>query len=150
MQEMVDFIQDEPTLVILGDIYHEGQIELPQDSSNCQVYISKKFPKKRISEFGVINLDENGQILSISEKPTKPEGDYVHMGTTYFPSDLSQVLNRMRNTKGLTLTEVSKEYLKLNRLSPVVCDHSWFNIGTHEDLFSASEARRNRVQNKTN
>jgi len=145
LYDMKERIRNESILVMLGDIYLPFSIEFNKTIRNCCIYQSTNYERSRISEYGVAQMDQGVKVLDFREKPIKPIGNYVHMGVTNFPKDLITKLDRMDNLPGKDLTDVANLYHKQNRLTAKVYDMEWFNVGTPEDLFVASQYRRNIV-----
>jgi len=142
LHDMRGQIKDVPILTMLGDIYLPFQIEPPDGLDDCCIYVSTTYAPSRISEYGVAQLNQNNEVLTFDEKPKNPRGKYVHMGTTFFPADLTYTLGQMEAIKGKDLTDVANMYLNRGRLIAKVYDQQWFNVGTPEDLFLASCYRR--------
>jgi glucose-1-phosphate thymidylyltransferase len=132
-------------LVMLGDIYLTYPIALPKTFNKCHIYTSTWYQKEKINEYGIAKVTDD-RVLLFEEKPTRPGGDLVHTGTTYFPPDVESKLLQLKPMEGRNLTDLANEYLKENRLIAEVYDKPWFNMGTPEDVFNAAEYRRKSNQ----
>lgn len=139
---MKDKIIGDAVLVILGDMYLPSGIKVPNDGKNCHIYLTSNFDLLRISEYGVVELDGDGRVVSFEEKPTQPKGRHVHIGVTYFPPDLVGVLSQKPVEEGEHLVDLANRYLGSGRLEGDIYDGRHFNVGTIEDLFLASCDRR--------
>ena len=145
LYNMKEFIKGVPTLVILGDIYLTFGIKTPETLDGCVVSVSSFFDSKRISEYGVVQLDGD-KVLSFEEKPNEPKGRFVNMSATFFPADLINVIEKSPVRDGENLTDLANQFLKMNRLSAEVYAQPWFNVGTPEDAFLAAQFRREHRQ----
>lgn len=147
LYDMREKIKDDSVLAMLGDIYLPFQIESPDRSNNCCIYLSTRYDPSRISEYGVAQLGQEDRVLNFEEKPKNPKGKHTHMGTTLFPEDLITILEQMGDIIGKNLTDIANVYHRQNRLIARVYDKEWFNVGTPEDLFLATQYRRQFVNN---
>ena len=134
-------IKHDPILTIFGDIYLTFGITPPTDQDNCCIYVSTNVPDK-LSEYGVAELDSNNKVLSFEEKPKEPKGFHAHMGTTFFPADIIDILESIEDVQGKHFTDVANNYLAQGRLTADIHNKEWFNVGTYENMFLATNYRR--------
>lgn len=141
-----DFIGTDEVCLVLGDNIFFGQ-----DFS----YILKKardrkygatvfgYPVKDPSDFGVVEFNENGKVISIEEKPKKPKSKYAVPGLYFYDNE---VINYAKNIKPsargeLEITSINNEYLKKRQLNVVTMGRgmAWLDTGTPEGMLKASQ-----------
>jgi len=135
-------IRDQPVLLILGDIYLGSGIRLPTDTENATVYVSPSLTP----ESGVVEISPTGGVLSFEEKPTKPKGKHVHIGVTFYPKDLIDLIESEDLKDATLVTDVSNAFVRSGRLNAIIYSGLWFNINTPEDLYKVAEYRRTDVR----
>lgn len=150
-----DFIEDDNVCLILGDNIFYGQDFVPKllNASKIQdgaVIFGYYVPNPR--EFGVVEFDENKNVISIEEKPEYPKSHYVIPGLYYYDNS---VINRAKNLKPsfrgeLEITDLNKEYLKEEKLKVEILSRgfAWLDTGTYEGLANASNFVRT-MQDRT-
>ncbi len=93
--------------------------------------------------YGVAEVDEDGNVLSIEEKPREPKSNYAVVGLYYYPNDVIKVAKEVRPSwRGeLEITSVNQTYLERERLRLQVMGRgfAWLDTGTHEALAEATE-----------
>ena len=136
---------EEPILVILGDNIFFGQglgrniSEVGSDSS-CHIWTQKV---RDPESFGIAELDIQGEILRLVEKPTTDIGNNAVTGLYKFPSGILSKLDELNpSTRNeLEITEVLERYLTEKRLSAHNLSRSvyWLDAGTIENLGEVSQ-----------
>lgn len=150
-----DFIADETVCLALGDnIFfgpsfnmkaHEAASNLLNGATIFGYYVDDPKP------FGVVEFDTTGKAISIEEKPDNPKSNYIVPGLYYYDNSVVDIAKEIKPSKRgeLEITSVNNEYLKYDQLQVVSLgkEYSWFDAGTAEGLFIASEAVRNEFKN---
>ena len=144
-----EFIGDDACAMILGDnIFHgAGLIKHLYNSVNRAVsedmatiygyYVND--PER----FGIVELDEHYNPISIEEKPKNPKSNYCVTGLYFYPKGVSKIAKTLKpSDRGeLEITSLNNVYLKEKRLHVTTLGrgYSWLDTGTHESLIDAGE-----------
>ena len=141
------FIEDKPCAMILGDniFYGSGlKNELNQAVINANNGYSTIFgyEVKDPERFGIMELDENNNVLSVEEKPKNPKSDYAITGLYFYPKGVSKYAKTLKPSlrNELEITSLNDIYLKQKKLKARVLNegYSWFDTGTFDSLLDAS------------
>ena len=140
-----EFIGDDNVALILGDNIYHGvglskmlQRAVQKETGSTIFGHNVKDPRR----FGVIEFDENMNVISIEEKPEKPRSDYAITGLYIFDNKVIEIAKDLKpGPRGeLEITDVIKAYLDKGELSVELlgCGIAWLDTGTHESLLDAS------------
>lgn len=140
-----EFIGDDNVALILGDNIYHGiglskmlQRAVQKETGSTIFGHNVKDPKR----FGVIEFDENMNVISIEEKPENPRSDYAITGLYIFDNKVIEIAKNLKpGPRGeLEITDVIKAYLDKGELSVELlgCGIAWLDTGTHESLLDAS------------
>ena len=140
-----DFIADENACLILGDNLFFGH-NLPAVLNNA-VRMKKGgvifgYWVKDPERYGVVDFDEDGNVLSIEEKPQKPKSNYALSGLYFFDNDVVEIASNIKpSARGeIEITEVMNAYLKRGELKLELLGrgYAWLDTGTHESFLEAA------------
>ncbi|EFP1339296.1 NTP transferase domain-containing protein, partial [Campylobacter jejuni] len=118
-----DFIQNDDIALILGDNIFYGQgfsdiLENAKDDLKKGFASIFSYHVKDPERFGVVEMDQNGNVLSLEEKPKNPKSNYVATGLYFYNNDAIDIAKNIKpSARGeLEITDVNIEYLRLNKL----------------------------------
>lgn len=143
-----EFIGDDNVCLVLGDniFYGSGLVNMLKQA----VKVAETDKKATIfsywvqdpERYGVAEFDENGNCLSLEEKPENPRSNFAVVGLYFYPNCVVDIAaNITPSDRGeLEITSVNKEYLKQNRLKITALGHgfAWLDTGTYDSLSEAS------------
>ncbi|AZL66476.1 glucose-1-phosphate thymidylyltransferase RfbA [Pseudomonas oryziphila] len=140
------FIGDDSVCLILGDNIFHGQSFTEQlhravkHESGATVF---GYWVKDPERFGVVEFDEQGNALSIEEKPLQPKSSYAVTGLYFYDNDVVRIAKDVRpSARGeLEITDITNAYLKRGdlRVERFGRGFAWLDTGTHESLLDASQ-----------
>lgn len=140
-----EFIGDDNVALILGDNIYHGiglskmlQRAVQKETGSTIFGHNVRDPRR----FGVIEFDEDMNVISIEEKPENPRSDYAITGLYIFDNKVIEIAKGLKpGPRGeLEITDVIKAYLDKGELSVELlgCGIAWLDTGTHESLLDAS------------
>ncbi len=140
-----EFIGQNTVCLILGDnIFHGGGI-MPGVRKAAQLKKGAEifgYPVPNPEAFGVVEFDENRNVISIEEKPVHPKSKYVVPGLYFYDNDVIEIAKHIKpSLRGeLEITTVNNEYLKRGDLKVNLFGRglAWLDTGSHENLLAAS------------
>lgn len=141
-----NFIGKDEMALILGDNIFYGQglsdilNEAKKATKNHQATIFT-YHIKNPQAFGVVEIDKNGQVLSLEEKPQNPKSNFVATGLYFYDNDAIEIAKGLKpSSRGeLEITDVNIAYLKAKRLKAQMLGRgfAWIDTGTHDSLLEA-------------
>lgn len=142
-----EFIGDKPCAMVLGDniFYGSGlKKELTQAAINASSGYATIFgyEVKDPERFGIMELDENNNVLSVEEKPSKPKSDFAITGLYFYPKGVSSYAKTLKPSarNEIEITSLNDIYLKQKKLKARLLNegYSWFDTGTFDSLLEAT------------
>ena len=142
------FIGDDCACLVLGDniFYGSGFTGmLKQAVANAEQHNQATVFGYYVNDperYGVAEFDENGNCLSIEEKPQKPKSNYAVVGLYFYPNSVVEIAKNIKpSARGeLEITTVNQEYLNRKNLLVQTLQRgfAWLDTGTHDSLSEAS------------
>ena len=143
-----EFIGDDSVCLVLGDnIFHgAGLTGLLKDA----VHTAEEEGRATVfgywvddpERYGVAEFDDEGNCLSIEEKPANPKSNYAVVGLYFYPNKVVDIAKHIRpSARGeLEITTVNQEFLRSGELKVQTMQRgfAWLDTGTHDSLADAS------------
>ena len=141
-----EFIGNSNVALVLGDNIFYGQ----HFSDNLNAATAKRsgatvfgYHVKDPERFGVVEFDNDGQVLSIEEKPLAPKSNYAVTGLYFYDNDVVQIAKSIKpSSRGeLEITDVNKAYQARGDLKVELLGRgfAWLDTGTHDSLMEAGQ-----------
>lgn len=144
-----DFIGTDDVCLVLGDNIFYGAglqkllvnaVKKVKEEANAIVFGNYVKDPER---YGVAEFDENGDVLSIEEKPENPKSNYAVVGLYFYPNYVIEIAKNVTPShRGeLEITSVNQHYLDQAKLKMEILSRgfAWLDTGTHEALTEATE-----------
>lgn len=141
-----EFIDGDCCAMVLGDniFYGNGLKQRLQEAASREVgatvfgyYVDD--PER----FGIVEFDENGQAISIEEKPQNPKSNYCVTGLYFYDNKVCDLVKKVKpSPRGeLEITDLNRMYLEAGELNVVTMGrgYAWLDTGTMDALAEATE-----------
>lgn len=142
-----DFIGGEPSAMVLGDnIFYGGWFrrslsEAVRNASEGYATVFGYYVKDP-ERFGIMELDEKQNVLSVEEKPAHPKSNYCITGLYFYDGRASEMARRLKpSVRGeLEITDLNRLYLDEGRLKAQILGRgfAWMDTGTVQSMMEAS------------
>jgi glucose-1-phosphate thymidylyltransferase len=139
------FIDGENVALILGDNIFYGS-GLGQTLSRMKIRPGATVFAHRVKnpqDYGVIEFDESGKVLSIEEKPAKPKSKYVIPGLYFYDHKVSEIAKKLKpSARGeIEISDLNTAYLDKGELQVEKLDRgtAWLDTGSIDSLHEAAE-----------
>ena len=139
-----EFIGDDSVALILGDnIFHGHRFtEILKRATNVEEgAVIFGYYTNNPEDFGVVEFDDEWNVLSIEEKPKNPKSNYIVPGLYFYDNDVIEIAKNVKPSKRgeVEITSVNEEYLKRGKLKVELLGRgmAWLDTGTHAGLLEA-------------
>lgn len=136
------FIANESVCLVLGDNLIYGDLSQLKDEFKGEGALVFAYQIANPSEFGVVEIDQHGRIVSIEEKPNNPKSNYVIPGVYFYDNNVSMYAKTLQATNRgeIEIGQINNIYLKneLLHVKKLEGNVFWFDAGTPKGLFDAS------------
>lgn len=141
-----EFIGEDNVALILGDnlFYGESlQKTLTMANSADDVSTIFGYRVKDPRRYGVVEMDDEGNAISIEEKPEHPKSEYAVPGIYFYTNDVVEIAKTIKPSERgeLEITSVNEEYMKRKKLKVKILGRgmAWFDTGTHDALIETAQ-----------
>jgi glucose-1-phosphate thymidylyltransferase len=140
-----DFLDGDSAALVLGDNLFHGpglghQLQQLHGVDGGHIFA---YRVRSPSEYGVVEFDDDGRVVSLEEKPAQPRSNYAVPGLYFYGPDIVEVARGVRpSARGeLEITAVNQHYLQEGRLTVSVLQRgaAWLDTGTFRSLHDAAE-----------
>lgn len=141
-----DFIGEDNVALILGDnMIYGSRLERVLKAANRLeeggVIFGYQVSDPR--SYGVVEIDSNGNAISIEEKPKVPKSDLAVPGIYFYDNKVVEIAKNIKPSERgeLEITDVNKAYMEAGKLKviPLGSGYAWFDTGTPDRLSDASD-----------
>ena len=140
-----DFIAGEPSCLILGDniFYGAGLAKRLRDATTGREGATIfGYRVRDPRSYGVAEIDGEGRVLSLEEKPVQPRSNYAVVGLYFYDEHVVDIARSLEpSARGeYEITDLNRIYLERGALRMGVMGRgtAWLDTGTHESLLDAS------------
>lgn len=141
-----EFIGNDSVCLVLGDNVFFGQNLtqlLMKARNNKEGATIFGYPVNNPKDFGVVEFDDNGKVLSIEEKPQYPKSNFAVPGLYFYDNKVVEYAKNIKpSARGeLEITSINNCYLEDNNLNVVLMGRgmAWLDTGTPEGMLKASQ-----------
>jgi glucose-1-phosphate thymidylyltransferase len=140
-----DFIGGESVALILGDNIFHGtglgrQLAVHQSLTGGRIFA---YQVANPRDYGVVEFDRDGRVLSIEEKPVRPRSSYAVPGLYFYDNQVVDIASDLKpSDRGeLEITAVNEAYRRNGQLAVTVLERgtAWLDTGTFTSLIQAGE-----------
>ena len=140
------FIGKDKVAMILGDNIFFGQSFtniLERSAKFIEGAVLFAYKVKDPERFGIIEIDDKNNAISIEEKPKNPKSPYAVTGLYFYDNTVIDIAKDIKPSKRgeLEITDVNKVYLENKNLKVEILGRgfAWLDTGTTDSLLKASE-----------
>lgn len=147
-----DFLGNEKLLVLLGDNIFNHDLSKAVADFEKQDRGAKVFAKKMPTEskqYGVIELDKRGKVVSIEEKPENPKSDLAQTGIYMYDGQVFDFIKHQKpSARGeLEVTDLNNAYVKQETMTCEIMEGWWIDAGTsYDELLRANNLVAELIQ----
>ena len=137
-----DFIGQDKVCLILGDNIFQMKINNLRDCQNVEGSIVFGYHVNDPQRYGVVEFDNDKNVISIEEKPKNPKSNYAVPGLYFYDNSVLEVAKNLKPSKRgeYEITDVNKYYLENKRLKVKLLGRgtAWLDTGTFDSLMQAN------------
>lgn len=140
------FIGNDDVALMLGDnIFHARNFSsvLKEAAGLENGAVIFGYPVKNPKQFGIVEFDKDGNVISIEEKPEKPKSNFAVPGLYFYDNKVVEIAKNVQpSARGeLEITSVNNEYLRRGELKVKELGRgvAWLDTGTYDGMKEASD-----------
>lgn len=141
-----EFIAGDSVCLVLGDNMFYGQsfskllVDAMKNKTGATIF---GYPVRNPKEFGVVEFDDNKNVISIEEKPKKPKSNYAIPGLYFYDNKVVEIAKNIKPSKRgeIEITTINDWYLQHGELKVTLMGRgmAWLDTGTPSGMLHASE-----------
>jgi glucose-1-phosphate thymidylyltransferase len=141
-----EFLAGEPTALILGDnIFYGhdlwGMLQHARELEKGALIFA--YQVENPQEYGVVEFDASGKVVSLEEKPAQPRSHYAVTGLYFYDRQVTTLAKQLRpSARGeLEITDLNRKYMEagLLRVEKMGRGYAWLDTGSHHSMLQASQ-----------
>ena len=140
------FVGKDNVALILGDnIFHARNFSsVLKEAANLESgAVVFGYPVKNPKQFGIVEFDKDGKVLSIEEKPENPKSNFAVPGLYFYDNKVIEIAKNVKTSaRGeLEITAVNNEYLRRGELKVKELGRgvAWLDTGTYDGMKEATD-----------
>lgn len=142
------FIGEDSVCLVLGDNVFYGQhfsglLQQAKEQIENGGAMIFGYPVKNPKAFGVVEFDENNNVISIEEKPEHPKSNYAVPGLYFHDNDVVEIAKNVKPSERgeIEITSVNNAYLRRDRLKVTLMGRgmAWLDTGSPKGMLKAGE-----------
>jgi glucose-1-phosphate thymidylyltransferase len=139
------FIGNEKVALVLGDniFYGQGFGKMLRENTDVDGGLVYAYHVRDPERYGVVEFNEQGDAISIEEKPTVPKSNYAVPGLYFYDNDVVAIAKNLKpSARGeYEITDVNREYLNRKKLKVQRMERgtAWLDTGTFLSLMQAGQ-----------
>ena len=140
------FVGKDNVVLILGDnIFHARNFSsVLKEAANLESgAVVFGYPVKNPKQFGIVEFDKDGKVLSIEEKPENPKSNFAVPGLYFYDNKVIEIAKNVKpSARGeLEITAVNNEYLRRGELKVRELGRgvAWLDTGTYDGMKEATD-----------
>jgi glucose-1-phosphate thymidylyltransferase len=140
-----EFIGSDKVALILGDniFYGVGMDSLLRQNNDPEGGVVYAYHVSDPERYGVVEFDEEMNVVSIEEKPVNPKSNYAVPGLYFYDNSVVEIAKNLQpSARGeYEITDVNAEYLRRGKLKVAILDRgtAWLDTGTFASLMQAGQ-----------
>lgn len=141
-----DFIGNDSVALVLGDNIYFGQHFSDKLQHAASINDGASIFGYRVPDperFGVVEFNDNGEILSIEEKPKQPKSNYAVTGLYFYDNNVTSIARTISpSARGeLEISDINNVYMQNKKLNLTILGRgfAWLDTGTHDSLIEAGQ-----------
>jgi len=147
------FAKGEKILVILGDNIFKYNLKKAFADFKKQRRGAKIFAKRmdNCNQYGVVEIDKQGRVISIEEKPPKPKSNLAQTGIYLYDNQVFDLIKTLKPSKRgeLEITDLNNLYVRQGTMTCQVMTDWWVDAGTSfDELLRANQLVARELKNR--
>jgi len=141
--------QDAVTMILSDNIFdHDFSGSIERFTSGAQIFAKKVSDPGR---FGVVEFNDQKEVLSIEEKPQTPKSDYAVVGIYVYDNNVVTLAKSLNpSARGeIEITDLNELYRREKKLRLEIIEGVWEDAGTFDSLLRANTIMAQKAKNKT-